>query len=248
MLIISIIIYKIKPNNTNLKKLAGKIIPACLIILFITGFTNLSYWLTFPIEGRFDSYRNIINAGPYSGIIVLAGSERTIVSTLTKQTTVDNGAERLIATAKLARLFPNLPIIHSGRGRKDEQYWSENDVAQRFFEDVGTDIKRIKFDRKSYNTHSNALETFKLITPDEKNKWFLVTSAFHMPRSVAAYRKAGVNIQPYPVDYRTTLKYDGIFSFNFSKNLSHFDLVIHEYVGLLAYYITGRSSSLFPEA
>ena len=201
ILIISMIIYKFNTKNTILKILARKTIPISLLFLFITGFTNISYWLTFPIEGRFDSYRNIIDDGPYSGIIVLAGAERTSISTTSEQATVN----------------------------------------------IGTDIKRIRFDRKSYNTHSNALETLELITPGENNKWFLVTSAYHMPRSVAAYRKAGVSIQPYPVDYRTTLKYDGIFNFDFSKNLFHFDLIIHEYIGLLAYYITGRSSSLFPE-
>lgn len=234
-------------KNSKLNKFAIKIIPLSLIILFLAGFTNLSAWLLWPLEGRFEEYTNKINQDPYSGIIVLSGSEKASISTYSQQATFNHGAERLIESAALARKFPTLPIIHSGGGRKYPDELSENDVARIFFEQAAIDLSRIRFDDKAYNTHTNATMSRDLIRGNENEKWLLVTSAFHMPRSVGAFRNAGINIQPYPVDYKTTLKFGDIFSIDFSKNLFTFDLAIHEYIGLLAYYITGRSSDLYPD-
>ncbi len=246
MLILSFILVHLCHKNSKTKNIAGKIRIACLTALALAGFTNIPTWLLWPIEERFYEYTNQSSNTPYSGIIVLAGSEKTSVSTAVDQPTMSDASERLTETAMLARKYPTLPIIHSGGGRKSENEWSENDVAERFFKDAGVDVNRIRFERNSYNTHTNAIESGKLIKANENEKWLLVTSAFHMPRSVGAFRKAGVPIQPYPVGYLTTLKYQGIFNFEVSENLVRLDWAIHEYIGLFAYYTTGRSSSFFP--
>jgi len=246
MVIIGYFIRKYAHKNSKLNKFAKKIITVSLIILYLAGFTNLSAWLLWPLESRFSEYTNMVHQGPYSGIIVLGGSEETSISTYSNQATLNHAGERLIETAALSLKFPALPIIHSGGGRDRADELSESEVARIFFEKADINLARIRFENKSYNTHSNARESKKLIRADEREKWLLVTSAFHMPRSVGAFREAGINIHPYPVDYKTTLKYGGIFSISFSQNLLAFDLAIHEYFGLLAYYITGRSSDLYP--
>ncbi len=246
LLITAFITNNVFAKKERVKNISRKAIICSLIMLSAASFTNISSWLLWPLEGRFASYNNLISSPPYSGIIVLGGSELTTISTAVDQATLRNSGERLIEAAALARKLPDLPIIHNGGSRQEQDEWSENDVAERFFKDAGTDISRIRFDRKSYNTHSNATESRKMISEYENEKWLLVTSAFHMPRSVGAFRKAGVNIQPYPVDYMTTMNYQGIFNFDAAKNLRLFDWAIHEYIGLFAYYVTGRSSSLFP--
>jgi len=68
-----------------------------------------------------------------------------------------------------------------------------------------------------------------------------------MPRAVGTFQKADIKIHPYPVDYRTPLKYYSFFRFSMSENFRIFDLAIHEYLGLIAYYITDRSVSIFPK-
>ena len=76
--------------------------------------------------------------------------------------------------------------------------------------------------------------------------WILVTSAFHMPRSVGVYRQQGINIIPYPVDFKTIKE----VSFNLSTSpisgLVRFDFSLHEWLGLSAYYLTGKTSHFFP--
>lgn len=204
--------------------------------------TNL---LMVPLEKRFSVYSNDLTQGPYSGIIVLAGAERLRYSTRHNQVILDGAAERLIEAAKLARKFPALPIIYCGGGRIEDML-TEVEIARKFFDEAGIDLNRIRFDDKSYNTYTNAIEAKKLITQDETGKWLLVTSAFHMPRAVGAYRTAGINIQPYPVDYRTELFTSWLSKPNAGRNLHELDYAVHEWVGLLAYYISGHNDDLYP--
>lgn len=233
-------------NNSLSRKIATKINLATLLIISVISFTNFSSWIMWPLEARFSQYKSISIEQNYSGIIVLAGSERTTISTYVNQATFSNAGERLYQTVNVAKKFPNLPIIHTGGGRKNNKEWSENDVAKRFFEVNDINLARIRFDDKSYNTYTNAIESQKLFHASENKKWLLVTSAFHMPRAVGAFQKVGVKIHPYPVDYRTPLRYNSFFRLSMSENFRIFDLAVHEYLGLIAYYITGRSQSLFP--
>ncbi len=196
MMLAGFLLAKLSHKRTRARKYARRMISTSVITLTLAGFTNLSSWLLWPLEGRFSDYTNGRDQGPYSGIIVLAGSEDTAISTASNQASFKESGERLSETAKLARLFPDLPIIHSGGARDGDTGWSENDVAERFFLDAGINQTRLRLEAKSYNTSSNAIESANLIKPDETGTWFLVTSAFHMPRSVGAFKLTTINIQP----------------------------------------------------
>ncbi len=217
----------------------------CAAIYMMVMFGPLTNWLLVPLEKRFSDYTNLVSDTPYSGIIVLAGAERLRYSTKHNQVTLNGGAERLIEAAKLARMFPDLPVIYCGGGQSDETF-SESHIARKFFSEAGIDISRIRFDDRSYNTHTNALEAGKLIQPHETGKWLLVTSAFHMPRAAGSFRTQNINIQPYPVDYRTRISISIISRPAAGRNFYELDFAAHEWLGLLAYYISGRSEELFP--
>lgn len=229
----------------NRQKFGLFLIMTCAIFYMMVTFGPLVNWLLVPLEQRFSVYNNQISEAPYSGIIVLAGAERTRYSEKHQQVTLSGAAERLIAAVKLARIFPALPIIFCGGG-KNGAMLSEADIARQFFSEAGIDVSRIRFDDKSYNTYSNALETKKHIQPHETGQWLLVTSAFHMPRTVGAYRMAGIPVQPYPVDYRSDLAYPLLRKPDAGRNFYQLDFAVHEWVGLLAYYISDRSTALFP--
>ncbi len=217
----------------------------CGVIYMMVMFGPLTNWLLVPLEKRFSNYTNLISDTPYSGIIVLGGAERLGFSTKHNQVALNGGAERLIEAAKLARIFPALPIIYCGGGKNNDSF-SESEVARKFFSEAGIDISRIRFDDRSYNTHTNALEAAKLIQPHETGKWLLVTSAFHMPRAVGSFRTQDINIQPYPVDYRTEVSIIMAGKPDAGRNFYELDFATHEWLGLLAYYISGRSEELYP--
>jgi len=102
-------------------------------------------------------------------------------------------------------------------------------------------------ERLSRNTAENAAFTRDLLQPKPGERWLLVTSAFHMPRSVGLFRKVGFPVEPYPVDWRVGGR-DDLFSFNnvAVDGLGHTDTAVREWMGLFAYRLTGRIDELLP--
>ena len=75
----------------------------------------------------------------------------------------------------------------------------------------------------------------------------LITSAYHMPRAMGSFRAAGFQVEPWPVDYRTRGSADLTRPFDkVSEGLRRVDVASREWVGLVAYWLTGRSDALFP--
>ena len=100
---------------------------------------------------------------------------------------------------------------------------------------------------ESRTTAENATFTRQLVSPKPGERWLLVTSAFHMPRSMGAFRKAGFEVEAYPVDWRSRGWSDLASPFSsLSMGLARTDTAVHEWTGLIAYWMTGRSSELFP--
>ncbi len=74
-----------------------------------------------------------------------------------------------------------------------------------------------------------------------------MTSAFHMPRSKALFDKAGFPSIPWPVDYRTSGKEGfGLFRDNPADSLQTTTMAIREWIGLVAYWLSGRIDQPFP--
>ena len=77
--------------------------------------------------------------------------------------------------------------------------------------------------------------------------WLLLTSAYHMPRAVGVFRKAGFAAEAYPVDWRTRGGDDLWRPFaTLGDGLRRTDTAVREWVGLFVYWLSDRSSALFP--
>jgi hypothetical protein len=64
---------------------------------------------------------------------------------------------------------------------------------------------------------------------------------------MGVFRKAGFAVEPWPVDYRTRGAADLTRPFDkVSEGLRRVDVAAREWVGLLAYWLRGRSDALFP--
>jgi len=88
----------------------------------------------------------------------------------------------------------------------------------------------------------------QLAAPKPGERWLLVTSAFHMPRSVGLFRKVGFAVEPCPVDWHVGRDAADILAFTqFSTDgLVRTDIAVREWLGLVAYWLAGRTSTLFP--
>ena len=72
-----------------------------------------------------------------------------------------------------------------------------------------------------------------LADPKPGQRWLLITSAWHMPRAIGLFRKAGFNVEAWPVDYRTAGPGDAWRLFASPvEGLRRLDLVAKEWLGL----------------
>ena len=127
-----------------------------------------------------------------------------------------------------------------------DQEYNGADVMKRLCEEQGFDPARVTFEGRSRNTYENTTCSKALVQPAPGETWILVTTAWHMPRSVGVFRKAGWSIMPYPVDHWTSPGRLLRIDLDLAGHLRDLTYGVKEWIGLLAYYITGKTTALFP--
>ena len=227
---------------TQYNKQGRILISSTVLIIAMVSVLPFSYWVLRPLEDRFAVPEKLPDR--IDGIIVLAGVEDLAVTAARGQPSLHDGAERLITFVWLAHVYPDAVLLFTGgSGSLTDQKNKPSGVARMIFRQLGLDLERIQFESDSKNTAENALRSYELIQPSPDQRWILITSAFHMPRTVGLFRKVGWNVIPYPVDFSTTKRAD--LSFNL-QNIGSFSQGIHEWIGLLVYRTFGKTSSFFP--
>jgi uncharacterized SAM-binding protein YcdF (DUF218 family) len=219
---------------------------ASLIVLAILGLSPVGNALMIPLEDRFPRWDAA--RGAPDGIIVLGGAISPDVSAARDEVALNEAAERLTVAAELARRYPAARIVFSGgSGALIYDEGAEAPFALRLLEDLGIPRARILLEDRSRNTVENAIFSKALIQPKPGERWLLVTSAHHLPRAIGVFRKMGFPVEPYPVDWRTRGAADALRPFaTLGDGLRRSDTAVREWVGLAVYWLTGRSSALFP--
>ncbi len=232
---------------TRHQKAARGLVVASAVLLLVGGLLPLSTWLILPLEERFQ--RADLTGRDIDGIIVLGGGEDARIAKARNVHALNEAGERMTEALALARRFPQATLVFTG-GAAAVLYPPsiEADAAKRFLQDFGiTERNRLVLEAKARNTWENALYTRALLKPKPGERWLLVTSAWHMPRAMGAFRKAGFAVEPWPVDYRTAGVSDRWRLLEApSEGLRRLETALHEWVGLVAYRLLGRSNALFP--
>jgi uncharacterized SAM-binding protein YcdF (DUF218 family) len=128
-----------------------------------------------------------------------------------------------------------LPLLFTGGSvLKGEGSATEADAARVLFQRAGLKANQFQLEEKSRNTYENALFTAEMT---DKRAIILITSSFHMKRSILCFEEAGFTIVDiYPVDYRredSSLNwYDFLPKMVSMRNSA---TALHEYWGLLYY-------------
>jgi uncharacterized SAM-binding protein YcdF (DUF218 family) len=233
--------------RTRYRKTAERLVILSAAMFVLGGLLPLGVWLILPLEERFS--RPDLSGQDVQGIVVLGGVESARVSAGRNVHAVNEAAERLTETAALARRFPDAKIVFTGASIGLFTATSTGaDAAKLILRDFGIeDSNRLLIEKKARSTWENALYTKELVQPKPDERWLLVTSAWHMPRAIGAFRKAGFDVEAWPVDYRTAGWSDALVPFDApSEGLRRLDLVTREWIGLVAYWMLGRSSALLP--
>jgi uncharacterized SAM-binding protein YcdF (DUF218 family) len=216
------------------------------LVLALSAWTSLGAMMLNPLEERF---QRPPLPEKVDGIVVLGGGFEGAINLVRGGYELNGGGDRMVETAILARRFPTAKVVVSG-GTGELFLEGEGDAttAPRLLTALGVTPNRLILENKSRNTYENAVFTKELVTPKPGETWLLVTSAFHMPRAKALFDKAGFATIPWPVDYRTSGKEGiGLFRDNPADSLQATTTAIREWIGLIAYWLSGRIDQPFPE-
>lgn len=222
-------------------RMARRSLVAALSILLVMGWQPLPDALLRHLEAQYPEIPASTNLSGYTGLVVLGGataSGRISQAHLLPQ--VGDGAERLTASVAALMRYPNLRMVYTGgEGELLGSGPTEADRARLFFEDLGAKGPLMQYEAASRNTYENAVLTAQLHGIDKTQPWLLVTSAWHMPRAMATFQKAGWNVVAYPVDYRTG-KHTHWAEYSLRGGADKWQMLLNELIGLVAYRITGR--------
>jgi uncharacterized SAM-binding protein YcdF (DUF218 family) len=230
---------------TRWQRAGKRLMVASLVLLVLAAFLPIGPLLEHALESRFPPWDP--TRGPPDGIVVLGGAINPALSREYGTTQFIESGERITAIAKLARDYPNARIVYSGGngslfGRGDP----EAHYVRQIIETFGVPPQRVLLEDQSRNTYENAVFTKALVNPKPGERWLLVTSAWHMTRAVGCFRRVGFPVEAYPVDWRTRRQLHFGVPRQFGAGLSRLDDAAHEWLGLFAYWLSGRTSALFP--
>jgi uncharacterized SAM-binding protein YcdF (DUF218 family) len=210
-----------------------------LVAYVVCGLAPVSDALLLPLENRFGRTPLDLSR-PVAGLIVLGGVEQRPMDPPRELAGLIDTAERITEAVALARRFPEAQNVFTSDT-------DETSNIGRLFEALGVPKDRITLVSHSRDTYENALFAKRRINPSAQARWLLITSAWHMPRAVGCFRQVGFPVEPWPVDYRTSVRVEWHIYDSISKGLRQTDIALREYVGLVAYFLTGRTHALLPE-
>lgn len=181
------------------------------------------------------------------GIILLGGAQ---IPRMTEEygTPALNAAAGTVTTFMwLGRRYPDAKLVFTGgSGDPMAQDLTEAETLRLFLTQQGFDAGRVLYEKRSRNTYENAVLSKPLANPQPGETWILVTQALHAPRSVGAFRKIGWDVTPYSETYRYGRHVHFGPPSNVREALALFSIGVREWVGLLAYRLTGRSAAFLP--
>ena len=209
-------------------------IAGVIILLYLCSVRAVSDAIIKPLENAYPqpAVSELKNA---RAIVILAGGSYDGVPDFDGiGQDSESSTVRLAAGLRLHRVL-HLPIIYSG-GRLHDYTDTEANIGYRFLRACGVEEKNLIKEDRSRNTAENAKFTKEICKQKQFDKVVLVTSAFHMPRSVAFFEREGVEVIPYPTDYRTDKKLVlNAFAFTpLADSLYNVATAMKEYMGLLA--------------
>lgn len=212
--------------------------------VFISVFP-IGDWMLHPLERRFQPNPELPQR--VDGIIVLGGSVLPGLSVEWQQLETNQSHERLSSFIQLAKQYPDAKLVFSGGNASvDRSKPTEAQIAEAYFIQSGISPERLIIEDNARNTAENASYSRRLAKPQPHENWLLVTTAYHMPRAVGVFCQQNWNVIPYPVDHQVSPAQRYRPGFNLLMHAYNLVLGSREWLGLIAYYLAGKTPQLVP--
>lgn len=213
-------------------------------ITLLIGLLPIGNLLLTPLERGYPANTSV--AAP-AGIIVLGGMEEIPPPHAGYVAQVNGAGERIIETMELSLRFPEAKVLFAGGKTVLTPLQSgEFSIGPDLLRRLGLPDDRLIVEDRSRTTAENAVLSREIVPDQGTGNWLLVTSAWHMPRALGTFCAAGWrNLVPYPVDYRGGPLFDEMV-WRPARHMQGLNLAVKEWIGLLAYRMTGRTQAFMP--
>jgi uncharacterized SAM-binding protein YcdF (DUF218 family) len=220
------------------RRLAAAMLWGGLVVLGLLGFEAGPNALLRALENRYP-VPTAEAVGRHVGVMVLGGAtQHPDIYQAHGQVPLGGAAERMTVPVGLLRQHPQLQLVFSGgEGRLLTTGVTEAELAKAFYQQQGVDMGRVVLEGGSRTTRENAIQVAALLGERCKKPWLLVTSAWHMPRSVPEFEAVGCQVTPYPVDFRTG-EATAWTEYSLARSLLLWQTALHEWLGLWVYGVT----------
>lgn len=224
----------------------NKILFVALWAFIILGALPVGYNLVVLIERQYQ--RPVTMPDNVDGIMVLGGGFNAELSHMTGMMVANNDINRVVDFVDLAQKYPEAKLVYSGgSGRIFHQGKGESPIAAAYLRLSALDEGRVVYEEASRNTYENIVNTKKMVAPQKGEVWIVVTSKFHIPRTMGIFKKQEWDVTPYPSSPITTGEYRILpVGFNVSANFKLLDTGLREVFGCVIYYIFGKSAFVLP--
>ncbi len=210
----------------------------CIIGLFMWSLTTtpVSNAMMRKLESCFS-----VPANPRGDVIILLGGGVSDGAPDLSGTGApsENMLPRVVTAVRLQEKL-KIPIIVSG-GTIFKQVKPEAPIVRRFLVDLGVPADKIIMEYKSRNTLENALFSREICLKSGFRSPILVTSAYHMKRSVMCFKKAGIEVMPFPAGFKSWP--DRRYGWNdyLPGRFKDAAIATREYLALLVFHLTSNS-------
>ena len=214
---------------------------AALLALIVGIWTPIPLSVIRHLESRYPPIPANADLRAYVGVVVVGGAlSRSELWEAHHQVALNDQAERMTTAVALARRHPHLQLLYTGGiASVAGDGLTESVRARKFFDEMGVNPAQVLYEDQSRNTYENAVFSAAVPGVRKTAPWLLLTSANHMPRSMGVFHKAGWNVTPYPVDYRTIPDID-LLDFSLYYGPNTWQTALHELVGYYAYRWLGK--------
>lgn len=207
----------------------AKVIAMITLVFYLSTISFISDRLISSLEGKYQPPSHA-----QGDVIVMLGGGATLDTPNVYGLGHLSGfaANRLLTCVQLYHML-NVPILISG-GKVLETTGSEADIAKVILMGLGVPADKIIVENQSLNTTENARFTKALIEQYGLKQPILVTSAFHMERSIMQFNKVNLPVTPYPTDYQTNIqtKFQPHQLWPSANALQNASMALKEYLGI----------------
>ena len=209
-------------SKAKRRKIGGMLIILGIVFYYLFSITPVADLIMSPLENQYQSVQKGDLNKADNIVLLLGGRESNVL----------RGSEVLrLHNLQLTAYNLQLTIIISGTDPLNPERKEAEEVKE-FLVEWGIPPENIILENKSRNTRESAKNIKELVGEEP---FFLVTSAYHMPRAIEVFQKMGMNPLAGPTDFKGEKSYNILDFFPDAQNLRNTDLAFHEYFGILFY-------------